>query len=163
MTTPMEDHTIEWGKRVIIADLSEDDALTYFRFRKKDLQDLANKLWPRLMQSLGKDPGHVVVKNRYTPKKHHVGAQQHQRSAIAAPKQRKSSTTTAPKQHKSSTTAAQHQHHSSTKAAPQQHHSSNKAATQQHQKSAKAASKQRQSGAKAAPQQHQSSTKAAQK
>jgi hypothetical protein len=61
----MEDHTIKWGKRVIIADQSEDDALSYFCFRKKDLQDLANKLWPRLMESLGDDPGNVVVKTRY--------------------------------------------------------------------------------------------------
>ena len=32
METGMDDNTIQWGKRLIIQDLSEDDALTHFSF-----------------------------------------------------------------------------------------------------------------------------------
>ena len=48
METGMEDDTIQWGKRLIIQDLSEDDALTHFHFQKVHLQEVADKLWPRL-------------------------------------------------------------------------------------------------------------------
>ena len=38
METGMEDNTIQWGKRLLIQDLSEDDALTHFSFCKAHLQ-----------------------------------------------------------------------------------------------------------------------------
>ena len=34
METEMEDNTNQWGKRLLIQDLSEDDALTHFCFLK---------------------------------------------------------------------------------------------------------------------------------
>ena len=40
----MEDNTIQWGKRLLIQDLSEDDTLTNFRFCKIHLQEVADKL-----------------------------------------------------------------------------------------------------------------------
>ena len=49
----MEDESIQWqGKRLIVEDLSDDDAIFHFRFRKKLLQELADKLWPRLQPYL---------------------------------------------------------------------------------------------------------------
>ena len=48
MMTGMEDNTIQWGNRLIIQDLSEDDALSHFHFCKVHLQEVADKLWPRL-------------------------------------------------------------------------------------------------------------------
>ena len=48
MEIGMEDNTIQWGKRLIIQDLSEDDALSHFCFQKVHLQEVADKLWPRL-------------------------------------------------------------------------------------------------------------------
>ena len=42
METGMEDTTIQWGKQMLIADSSEDDAVTHFWFRKVHLQDVAN-------------------------------------------------------------------------------------------------------------------------
>ena len=62
----MEDDTIEWGKRVVIEDLSEDDAVFHFRFRKADLKDVADRLWPRLTEYLGDNHEHVTVINRYS-------------------------------------------------------------------------------------------------
>lgn len=49
----MEDESIEWqGKRLLVDDLSEDDSIFHFRFRKKHLQEIADKLWPRLQPYL---------------------------------------------------------------------------------------------------------------
>ena len=39
-----EDNTIQWGKRILIEDLSEDDAVTHLCFRKIHLQEVANQL-----------------------------------------------------------------------------------------------------------------------
>jgi hypothetical protein len=44
METGIEDNTIQWGKRILIEDLSEDDAVTHLCFRKVHLQELANQL-----------------------------------------------------------------------------------------------------------------------
>ena len=44
----MEDTTIHWGKQMLIENLSEEYSLTHFRFKKRHLQELADKLWPRL-------------------------------------------------------------------------------------------------------------------
>ena len=38
METGMEDTTIQWRKKILIAVLSEDDAVTHFWFRKVHLQ-----------------------------------------------------------------------------------------------------------------------------
>ena len=44
METGMDDNTIQWGKRLLIQDLSEDDALTHFYFGKAYLQEVAVKV-----------------------------------------------------------------------------------------------------------------------
>ena len=48
METGIEDNNIQWGKRILIEDLSEDDAVTHFCIRKIHLQEVANQLWPNL-------------------------------------------------------------------------------------------------------------------
>ena len=67
MVTGMQDFTIQWGKRILIEDLSEDDAATHFCFRKVHLQEVANQLWPRLQCYLSGHKGAVKVQNgKYT-------------------------------------------------------------------------------------------------
>ena len=67
METGIEDTTIQWGKRILIEDLSEDDAVTHFCFRKIHLQEVANQLWPRLQSYLSGHKGAVKVENgKYT-------------------------------------------------------------------------------------------------
>ena len=48
METGMEDNTIQWGKRLLIQNLSEDYALMHFCLFKVHLQEVGEKLWPRL-------------------------------------------------------------------------------------------------------------------
>ena len=47
----------------MIEDLSKDDAVTHFRFRKVNLQEVANQLWPRLQFYLSGHKGAVKVEN----------------------------------------------------------------------------------------------------
>ena len=63
MEIGMEDNTIQWGKKLIIQDLSEDDALTHFCFCKDHLQEVADKLWPRLQCFLRGQRGSIKVNN----------------------------------------------------------------------------------------------------
>ena len=51
----LEDATIRWRQRhegLLICEISEDDAIAHFRFRKPHLQELSDMLWPRLHQFL---------------------------------------------------------------------------------------------------------------
>jgi hypothetical protein len=67
METGIEDNTIQWGERILIEDFSEDDAVTYFHFRKVHLQEVANQLWQRLQCYLSGHKGAVKVQNgKYT-------------------------------------------------------------------------------------------------
>ena len=64
----LEDSTIRWRQRhegLLIREISEDDAIADFRFRKSHLQELADKLWPRLRQFLpgAGSPNLVVYEN----------------------------------------------------------------------------------------------------
>ena len=59
----MEDNIIQWGYRLLIQDLSEDDALTHFCFCKVHLQEVADKLWPRLQCFLRGHRGSIKVNN----------------------------------------------------------------------------------------------------
>ena len=63
METGMEDNTIQWGGKILIEDLSKDDAVTHFQFRKVHLQEVANQLWPRLQFYLSGHKGSVKVQN----------------------------------------------------------------------------------------------------
>jgi hypothetical protein len=63
METGKEDNTTQWGKRLIIQDLSEDDALTYFYFCKVHLQEVADMLWLRLPCFLIGHRGSIKVNN----------------------------------------------------------------------------------------------------
>jgi hypothetical protein len=61
----LEDSTIRWRQRhegLLICDISDDDAIAHFRFRKPHLQELADMLWPRLRQFLpGAGSPYLVV------------------------------------------------------------------------------------------------------
>jgi hypothetical protein len=52
----LEDLTIKQRQNhdgLLIKDVSDDDAIAHFRFRKAHLQELADSLWPRLHGFLG--------------------------------------------------------------------------------------------------------------
>jgi hypothetical protein len=64
----LEDATIRWRQRhegLLSCEISEDDAIAHFRFRKPHLQELSDMLWPRLYQFLpgAGSPNLVVFKN----------------------------------------------------------------------------------------------------
>ena len=63
MEAGMEDNTIQWGRRLQIQDLSVEDALSHFCFCKVHLQEVADKLWPRLQCFLRGHRGSIKVKN----------------------------------------------------------------------------------------------------
>ena len=44
---PVEAGDIEWGKSMLIRDISKLDAIKDFRFRKDHLQEIADKLWDK--------------------------------------------------------------------------------------------------------------------
>ena len=59
----MEGNTIQWGKRLLIFDLSKDETLMHFCFCKACLQEVADKLWPRLQVFLSGNRGSIKVNN----------------------------------------------------------------------------------------------------
>ena len=63
MEAGMEDNTIQWGRRLQIQDLSVEDALSHFCFCKVHLQEVADKLWPRLQCFLRGHRGSIKVNN----------------------------------------------------------------------------------------------------
>lgn len=63
--TKILNHRIEFGRRVIIADFCESECITHFRFRKLDLQAMADQLWPRLSIFLGPNRENITLQNRY--------------------------------------------------------------------------------------------------
>jgi nuclease HARBI1 len=65
--TPIVDDTIDFNSRaMVIADLNESECLNEFRFRKHDLQEAANLLWPKLSVLLDGTRDKIVVLNGYT-------------------------------------------------------------------------------------------------
>ena len=62
---PIEDPNIVWNRRMVIADVSEPDALLYFRFRRQDLQILSDMLWTRISLYLEGSHDKVKLRNRY--------------------------------------------------------------------------------------------------
>jgi DDE superfamily endonuclease len=61
----VEDETITFGQKKTIADFTEAECVSDFRFRKDDLQHVANELWPRLAPFLGEDKNNLLLENRY--------------------------------------------------------------------------------------------------
>ena len=45
---PIEDSSIEFGRRMVIADFNLSQCIQHFRFRKENLIKVAQSLWPRL-------------------------------------------------------------------------------------------------------------------
>jgi hypothetical protein len=61
----LEDETINFGQKKTVADFTDSECVSDFRFRKVDLQHLANELWPRLSPFLGDDKNNLLLENRY--------------------------------------------------------------------------------------------------
>ena len=61
----LEDVSVDWGRRLKVADINESDCDSEFRFQKDDLQEVADALWPRLQPYLGLDPEAIECKNRF--------------------------------------------------------------------------------------------------
>ena len=63
----IEDKTIRWRSKhdggVMIEDLTDDDAISHFRFRKPHLQEVADKLWPRLREYLAGSKTFILFNN----------------------------------------------------------------------------------------------------
>ena len=69
ISTPLEDTSIPFGAPDLeVEDISESDAIYYFRFRKQDLKGTTEALWPRLRLFLPEDSSktRVICNNRYT-------------------------------------------------------------------------------------------------
>jgi hypothetical protein len=65
LLAPIQDETIVWDKSMLISDLNESDAINEFRMRKADLQEVANKLWPKFSAILQGEKDEVQVRNGY--------------------------------------------------------------------------------------------------
>ena len=63
---PLEVQGIDWGRRLLCVDISEPEALRHFRFRKGDLIELLDQLWPRMEPYLTGTCDKVIVQQRYT-------------------------------------------------------------------------------------------------
>jgi hypothetical protein len=64
--TPLEDTTIVFGQRKVISDFHDSQCNLNFRFRKTELQEVADKLWPRLEPFLEGTKEKLKLENRYT-------------------------------------------------------------------------------------------------
>jgi hypothetical protein len=62
LTRTIEHPNIIWRRKdgLTIDELSLDDALTHFLFRKVHLQEVADKLWPRLLCYLDGEKGKIL-------------------------------------------------------------------------------------------------------
>jgi hypothetical protein len=64
--TPLEDATLVFGQKKVISDFCYSQCHLNFRFRKTDLQDVADQLWPRLEPFLKGAKEKLILENRYT-------------------------------------------------------------------------------------------------
>jgi hypothetical protein len=62
----MEDATIHFGQRLTISDFNDAQCLDEFRFRKEDLQLVADSLWPKIGLFLNGGRERIVMDNHYT-------------------------------------------------------------------------------------------------
>jgi len=62
---PLEDDEIEFGQRKQIADFNNSQCNDNFRWRKAELQTMADALWPRLLPFLGNDKQDLALKHGY--------------------------------------------------------------------------------------------------
>ena len=63
---PIEVPGVVWGRRLLVDDLTEAEAVLHFRFRKPDLQLVVDQLWGRLAPFLQGPRDNIQVKGRYT-------------------------------------------------------------------------------------------------
>ena len=63
---PIEVPGVEWGRRLLVEDVTEAEAVLHFRFRKSDLAKLINLLWGRISVYLVGTRDKIVVKQQYT-------------------------------------------------------------------------------------------------
>ena len=60
---PIEDDSIDFGRRLTIEDFNESQCISYFKFRKEHLKHVARSLWPRLV--LEGTYNSIKCENRY--------------------------------------------------------------------------------------------------
>jgi len=65
LTRKFENPDIQWGRRMLVRDIHEADGQDEFRFRKDDLQQVADKLWPRLAPLLDGSKDSIKCYNGY--------------------------------------------------------------------------------------------------
>jgi hypothetical protein len=65
LVAPIQDETIVWDKSMLISNLNKSNAINEFRMRKADLQEVANKLWPKFSVILPGKKDEVQVRNGY--------------------------------------------------------------------------------------------------
>ena len=58
------DNIIQRGKSILIKDLSENDAVTYFHVRKTHLEEVVNQLWLSWQYFLSDPKGDVKIEMR---------------------------------------------------------------------------------------------------
>lgn len=61
----VQNENIVFGRRLCIADFSDSQCISHFRFRKVDLQSFADQLWPRISPFLGPNRENLTLQNRY--------------------------------------------------------------------------------------------------
>ena len=62
---PLVDNEIEFGQRKQIADFNDSQCKENFRWRKAELQEMADALWPRVSPFLGNDKEDLALKYGY--------------------------------------------------------------------------------------------------
>lgn len=63
----VQDGSIRFGRRPLINDFNDSQCLQLFRFRKPELYDLANKLWPRIEPYLDGERSGINCKDYRVP------------------------------------------------------------------------------------------------
>jgi hypothetical protein len=68
LRTNVRKEGVEYGRKLIIADMTEEFCVTECRFRKCDLQELSDKLWPRMQRyfPIGSLRDAILLPGRYT-------------------------------------------------------------------------------------------------
>ena len=65
VNTQLQNERIHFGRRLTIADFGDSECISHFRFRKVDLQAMADQLWPRISTFLGPNRDKIALENRY--------------------------------------------------------------------------------------------------
>lgn len=62
----IQNDKIMFGQRLFIVDFTDSECVSHFRFRKGDLQNVADQLWPKVSPFLGANKQNLKLMNRYS-------------------------------------------------------------------------------------------------